>query len=817
MVTGAILKGFQLGVSLIEKPFRYAGGAFVERMQDEMSDISSAGSMFAIDKRDKTGVFKSFEDARGFQEELNARLARSASALPGATSDYVAQAKQLTDDMMLTYSQNKKSFVEFAKTLGPVKDERDALGLVLQKFTEKAVLLGKGSGGSSAYGIPQILSMLLNQDRVNVNAFRQFAAYQSNPLFKNALEKAGPELAKTAKGSAERLKLIQKILDEAVPNEVVQAMKNSMDGVKEAIRSGFLDPETGLFGLGRKLAITVPKVDALGRYLDKNGKVTSDVSKAMADNASIFSLLRDSIGGFVLPLSELVSVLPQIFDPLTNIAEGLVKFRGIAQRFYKNFNQYTADFELMAKNLADKGFVDAASKIKSTAGARGALLTFADLLTGIGAFTEGDWASIATQLKDPNVNLSTVAKKIFDTLLSSDFMRTVGETIGGLFGSVVSALGSIMSGATDMAKAGPFAAGLKKGWDEAGGSLGVSMIFKSVFSLIGAAILGAFKAAPLETSALAAFTVGMPLLSGIITTGITSLFLGLGGGGAAAAGGGAAAAGGGAAAAGGGAAAAGGGALAGVALPVAAVAGVVLFQDQLISMFKQFGKWGDELKESTNLAAVGFSILVKGLAALGIGLVQIFSGLWDMIVGMFTGNTQKIKSGFVRLFNGIATAMGGLIISVIGVIAAPISAIVEATKNLFLAIWEGVRGIHPSPHGDTWFDPNSRQTKIWNGKEYVAAVRYNGGLGDAISSEMRNKPSGSNLVIANSSETIIPAAGGLGMKELFRTLDERSMGTINAPITIHQQPGQNAEQLAALVAVELGNAIRHSRASSVYV
>jgi hypothetical protein len=34
-------------------------------------------------------------------------------------------------------------------------------------------------------------------------------------------------------------------------------------------------------------------------------------------------------------------------------------------------------------------------------------------------------------------------------------------------------------------------------------------------------------------------------------------------------------------------------------------------------------------------------------------------------------------------------------------------------------------------------------------------------LGNAINSEMRNKPKGSNLVIANSSETIIPAAGGM--------------------------------------------------------
>jgi hypothetical protein len=44
----------------------------------------------------------------------------------------------------------------------------------------------------------------------------------------------------------------------------------------------------------------------------------------------------------------------------------------------------------------------------------------------------------------------------------------------------------------------------------------------------------------------------------------------------------------------------------------------------------------------------------------------------------------------------------------------------------------------------------------WDGKGNVAMP-----LGQAISSEMRNKPPGSDLVIANSSETIIPAADGL--------------------------------------------------------
>lgn len=63
-------------------------------------------------------------------------------------------------------------------------------------------------------------------------------------------------------------------------------------------------------------------------------------------------------------------------------------------------------------------------------------------------------------------------------------------------------------------------------------------------------------------------------------------------------------------------------------------------------------------------------------------------------------------------------------------------------------------------------DPNSMLGKVARNP----ANRAEGGLGDAISSEMRNKPRGSDLVIANSSETIIPAAGGLGMEDFMKTL-----------------------------------------------
>jgi hypothetical protein len=107
--------------------------------------------------------------------------------------------------------------------------------------------------------------------------------------------------------------------------------------------------------------------------------------------------------------------------------------------------------------------------------------------------------------------------------------------------------------------------------------------------------------------------------------------------------------------------------------------------------------------------------------------------------------------------------------------------------------------------------------KGWMGTsgEWSAIGGYSGHLGDAISSEMRNKPSGSSLVIANSSETIIPAAGGNsgGMVDFVRTMysgftsvvaaltrvqqaQEKNLGQINQTLVVNQQ--QTNTRLAKL-------------------
>ena len=70
-------------------------------------------------------------------------------------------------------------------------------------------------------------------------------------------------------------------------------------------------------------------------------------------------------------------------------------------------------------------------------------------------------------------------------------------------------------------------------------------------------------------------------------------------------------------------------------------------------------------------------------------------------------------------------------------------------------------------------------------------------LGSAISSEMRNKPAGSHLVIANSSETVIPAAGGYGTKELFATLQQGFANTKTTFERISQGVNTNRQDMVA--------------------
>ena len=89
-----------------------------------------------------------------------------------------------------------------------------------------------------------------------------------------------------------------------------------------------------------------------------------------------------------------------------------------------------------------------------------------------------------------------------------------------------------------------------------------------------------------------------------------------------------------------------------------------------------------------------------------------------------------------------------------------------------------------------------------------AMGNFGGTLLDAVKYEMKHKPPGSSLVIANSSETIIPAANGLN--------NGTSANVQTGPITISIEGyNKDPKELADSIASELLTAIHRKSRSEV--
>lgn len=983
IMTGAIVKGFRMGTNLMRVPFDYFMNSFSERIQDESSDIQSAGGLYAISQRKNLGMFADFQAAVKTQQQINTRLAESARALPGSTQAYVQQGKRISDTIMSAMGANAPGMQKFAEELGAKQGNKlDALGVLIQKFTEKAVLLGQGTQYRGMYGVPQLVEMLMNAPRINENMFQKFAVYRDMPILQGAFRDMQKDLARTGAYSEERMRMVFKLLDQALPNEVIQKHKNSMAGFLEAFKSAFLDPEVGLFGIGRKIKGVAPEVDQFGKIL---------LGKAKADLA-VYDLIRDVLTGFGLPLSELVSILPQIYEPFAKIIPDLVNLRNVAQQFYYTFNRYTKDYENIAKSL-DLG-TKLGRDMKSTAGARGALTAIANLLVSVEKLPTSKFTEITNKLKNPKfTDFGNVAKDLFAALFDSKVMTQIGQTIGQMVGGTLAELGSLMGGVTGVTSTGPFATGLKAGWDQAKGTEGIASIFRSLFGLILTALKEAITKAPLETLTVGGALLAPSLISGLLST---LLMNSLAGGGMRGGGRG------------------GMGALSALA-PFFSAPGMRYKGLRLQAGARRFGRGAYEnfIGESAYMLSgmpgaravsrgvTGFGGLARGAGRFVPG-AAVAGGALDLGVSLASGeNMGKAIAG------AVGTTLGGIVGSTFG----PVGTMIGMTAGSFLgnAIYDyfdpqaakqreaaemqvqaaaqqyraatsrgleskygtttlenqfgdikeftkrlqivGMRGLTGANLLKEYKERNVAQEQLRladaaleeakaslarrrvgpedarkalaplearavaaaaaldkEQKDLTSAMRTipasmrealvanvlnmpmtqldaalasrvrsvfpttidphagsrgvvippsplpsangsanprsrfpgqgdhgaSGSLGDAISQELRMKPPGSNLVIANSSETIIPAAGGLGMRDFMRTLDtgfNRVAGTVQAsvqngyaggaPITNHisivQQPGQDPEELAAIVAMKIGEAVAERRSASIFI
>lgn len=819
LITASIVKGFEIGTQMIERSFQYISSAFAERVGDQLADIASAGGIFAAAKNSGLSAFgKTMDDAMDVQKDLNRSMANLAADLPGATNDYVRNARSITDTIMTAMSKQPANFVKQMETMTGKKglDQRGAMSAATQGIARSTTLLEKLSPGG---GIPMTMLFEDMMSRGTIDAKgmqRKYASMRRNPTLVAALERNEKALNATTAGTAERLVAIEKALREAVPPEMVSMMQRSVDGVTELFRSNFMDPDTGLFGLSRQLGFSVRQFSTetgkVRKKLDAQGKETGE---ELMEAVGIFEMISDIIGnlGVVLGNSVLPALQALIF-PFDKLGLSLVNLREYTFKLFEQFQSYTKGFSDLA---ATKGMDPSSFKATTRAG----LGVMANVLEAMGALGKGDHTRITSQLKTVgDTGLGTLSKELFSKFLGSEFMDMITEAAGMIVGGILDAIANLM----DMIIEGTdkFAAkGFGKGFQKAGGYSALTRIIANGFKLFAKAIMEGIKLwfasmfenlKRLDFGALlgqlgitAAFLwpfLGGPIkmllgnILGAIGVRIAAMNIG--------------------------------GLIAGW-LPVFVQAFQTLgafVAPVIVGAFKTlFANIGRMLLSGAGMAAIGALVVAGIVYAFQTPIKNFLSGLSSWVQANVSGPIQKVMLSVIQVWTGTVNVIAGIFGMLIGIVTADGAKIQQSFRQLMLGLkqwFDGLLGILRNAGGAinqgvtilanavrnfftmiaqklasmVGLGPKTppglpKPKPIGNGQTKAGSRAYGGGgvttLGNALATEMRNKPKGSHLVIANSSETIIPAgsaAGGQGngIAAIVSAIQSSAMNTANVMI-----------------------------------
>lgn len=503
VVASTITGAFSKGADLVRQALMTVMGGFQERIGDQLSDIQSAGGIFALAQRKGLKDFgSSFDEALQFQKTLNAELARAAGALPGSTAQYVQTSKGLTDGLMTTIG---KDGANFKKAFGEGStDMRDAMQNALVQLTTKGTMIGMGQQGGIP--LPVLLERILSQEKVNVQSMANtFAALEQNPLLKNALEEAQDAINASGANTADRLSVLLGALDNALPAEQINAMKRSTSGLLEAFNSFFMDPESGLFGLGRTLNFQIAE------FSSSTGEMTGGRSAS-----GLFDMLNDIFSNIALVISEMLPVLSDIFDPLSSIGQLFVDLREQSFGLFSLFNKSTRYFQ----SVASKFNIDPDT---FQVGIRSSLMAMLMWLENVGVIVDGA-QGIKNTLKNSKELTKQfkgdTLKKLMSSFISSDFMVNLGESIGKAIAMIIVNIDQAVGGITSAAggAANPLGAAFA-GFRDAGGGAAfrniVTTIIGTVFNFAKDQLLLLMKDNPLG-SIIAGGTAFIAMNPGIV-------------------------------------------------------------------------------------------------------------------------------------------------------------------------------------------------------------------------------------------------------------------------------------------------------------
>lgn len=533
-IQNAVVSGFQIGVGFMMKPFEYFVNNLKERIEDEQSDIKAAGGIFSIARRQKDPFVKTMDEAMEFTQANNKHMAELADALPGNTQQYIEVSKRISDSISRIVMSDPSKAIERANQLREEEGKQELTGSsqaqtkgaitqLLGEMTKKTVLAGLGTGGgpggvAGAYGLPQLTERMLTQDQVSMGQFQRYAAIFKDPLIMEALNRFIPKINASAAGTMERFEVMEKFYDEVLPKEMIRKFERSTAGILELFNTTIFGPETGLFGLGRKMEGMGKVMDDYGNYIkiheDGTREVVDSLKKASDANLSLFDMLRDSFANLGISLYPILQNLGAIFDPLNKVSKLLVDFRHLSGRFLNSFEAYKNGFEDMVKAM---GKDEKKEFLKIGLELRASLAAVNNFFLQKGIIGQGQFQETAKQLMSTSFDYKAMISGMVDTFLNSNAAGELGTLIGEIIGTVLKEVAKVtgfISGRIESSN--KLFDGIKKGFNDAGGPEAIRNIFSDLFKSLFKLLIEVMKVIPAEGYMLmAAMTVIPAAIQGL--------------------------------------------------------------------------------------------------------------------------------------------------------------------------------------------------------------------------------------------------------------------------------------------------------------
>jgi methyl-accepting chemotaxis protein len=537
-ITSAIVRGFSIGTRIMKAPFDYLTNHFKERMEDEISDLKSAGAILSISKRSKNPFLDNMDDAIKYTQKQNLIMTKMGASLPGTTADFTQVGKKISDTIARTVAKDLPGAMKLANEIrktsegakyfggAPItgtdkkKAVQDTMLTLTGELTKQTTLAGFGggsrggtSGAMGAYGLPGLTEQMMQQDTVSMAKMQRYASVFKDPTIQDALARNIDLINKELPQSAGRLAALLKMYGEINLPEMIAKFRRSATGITEELKSLVNDPEMGFFALGRKLKGMGREMNEFGQYVDKTGKATTDVNKMMEANLDLYGLLRDIYANTAQVLTPILYYLPELWDPLKNIGLSLKNAREYTGQFLLSFNEYKEGLKLVAEQLGGAG----GGKILETLDIRASLAAINNLFLQLKAISPEQFKSIATELKNPNADMSGMIKSMLETFFNSNVAKTIGEFLGTVIGTVLKQVGDAMKFAGNIVEGAGFGGGFASGFRKAGGFTAINDIFTGLAKLLIEVIRTAFKETPMLVAFIAALS-GIPAILGAAVT-----------------------------------------------------------------------------------------------------------------------------------------------------------------------------------------------------------------------------------------------------------------------------------------------------------